>query len=106
MKTDFRPAIRRALAASCRFVLFRRSGSRPGCNHEVKFPGICRDAVLLGVTRLKKKASRGRPSKFPGICRDAISLGVNRRTLYRALVGEWKLPKLLARYKKLKGVRA
>ncbi len=40
--------------------------------------------------------------RFRGIGSDAITLGVNERTLRRALTGEWKLPKLKARYEALK----
>lgn len=48
----------------------------------------------------EKKKPRG-DTRFPGICRHARELGVNRISLYRVLTGEWNLPKLHARYKKL-----
>ncbi len=51
--------------------------------------------------RAAKKPGRGKII-FPGICADAEVLGVNRISLYRALKGQWHLPKLLARYRALK----
>lgn len=51
--------------------------------------------------RAARKSGRG-PTQFPGICRDAKKLGVNRRTLHRALTGEWNLPGLRRRYALLK----
>ncbi len=47
---------------------------------------------------------RGRNgSRFPGICADAVKLGVHRNTLLRVLTGEWKSKTLSARYRHLKG---
>ena len=37
-------------------------------------------------------------TRFPGICRHARALGVSRVTLWRVLTGAWDLPKLKARY--------
>lgn len=48
----------------------------------------------------KKRKPRG-DTRFPGICRHAKLLGVNRCSLYRALTGEWDLPKLLKAYREL-----
>ena len=42
------------------------------------------------------------PTRFPGIGQDAKRLGVNRVTLYRVLVGQWRLPTLASRYAELK----
>jgi hypothetical protein len=60
---------------------------------------------LLGLhspaTHSAADSGRG-PTRFPGICSDAVALGVNRRTLHRALKGDWHLPGLLARYHALK----
>ena len=53
-----------------------------------------------------KKRGRGRPSRWPGICRDAETLGVTRTSLWRALSGHWELPKLVARYEALKESQA
>lgn len=44
-----------------------------------------------------KRKSRG-DTRFPGICRHARALGVSRVTLWRVLTGAWELPKLKARY--------
>lgn len=47
-----------------------------------------------------KRKSRG-DTRFPGICRHARALGVSRVTLWRVLTGAWDLPKLKARYNTL-----
>lgn len=40
-------------------------------------------------------------TRFPGIVGHAKALGVNRVTLYRVLIGEYRLPGLKARYDQL-----
>jgi hypothetical protein len=49
----------------------------------------------------KKKVGDSR-IRFPGICADAVVLGVTREHLYRVLTGERRSP-LLGRYRALKG---
>jgi hypothetical protein len=48
---------------------------------------------------IKRNNIKRGDTRFPGICRHAKALGVSRSSLYRVLTGEWKhLTKLRARY--------
>lgn len=79
MSPDFKPAFRKALNSVCTFDFLR-------------------------VPKAAKKKRSG--TQFPGIVEDAAALNVNRTTLYRTLLGEWKLPGLLKRYHELKAKQA
>ena len=57
---------------------------------------------MLYATKRKRKTIKRGPTRFPGIGEDAERLGVNRVTLYRVLVGQWRLPGLARRYASLK----
>lgn len=48
------------------------------------------------------KGRKRRIVRFVGVTADSRKLGVNIRTLQRTLLGEWKLPGLLSRYRSLK----
>jgi hypothetical protein len=58
----------------------------------------------MNKTEKKVKSGRG-PTEFPGITDAAAELGVSRSSLWRALTGEWNLPKLVARYNRLPSVK-
>lgn len=53
--------------------------------------------MLLQQTRARTKNRR---VKYPHICAAAVALGVRRESIWRALEGQWNLPKLAARYRK------
>ncbi len=46
-----------------------------------------------------RKARKKRRVKYPHICAAAKAFGVRRESIWRALEGQWKLPKLVARYR-------
>jgi hypothetical protein len=49
----------------------------------------------------KTKSQQKRRTRFPGICTDAELLGVSREHLYRVLTGERESKSLLERYRAL-----
>ncbi len=49
-----------------------------------------------------RRARRVKHNRFPGICEDAVELGVHRVHLYMVLAGKRSSDVLLARYRALK----
>lgn len=58
--------------------------------------------VNVIATQIGTGQARNTKVRFPGICRDARILGVHRVTLFRALTGQWRLPGLVRRHEALK----
>jgi hypothetical protein len=52
---------------------------------------------------LQQRKRKVQPKRAPivGICAAAERLGVSRVTLWRAIRGQWHLPRLIARYEAL-----
>lgn len=69
-----------------------------------------RERLFAAIKKVDQRLRFGRGprggTRFQHIGCDAKALGVNRRTLHRALTGEWHLPGLRRRYYQLKKLNA